>query len=143
MRGQTKMNSILVKLMCLLPLAVCSEPKSWDFMQSVGGLAIGPAYVRETQWFLPVRADVSGLNEITLKPKRVNSALICESTTAIVEGESIYLTVNTGIIREHYSPACPAASLGSLKEGNYRLFYRSPDGTSHELGAVGLHKNAD
>ena len=93
-------------------------------------------------WSLDVRANVSGLEEITTKPTVVNSALICESTTASVEGSNIYLTINTGLARDGYTPLCPSVNLGEVEPGSYQVFYRSPNGESQALGEVTLCSNS-
>lgn len=134
------MSAILIKFLCVFPFAVCSEPKDWAFVQSVGGVTFGAASVVEEQWSLAVRADVSGLEEITVKPTLVNSALICESTSASVQGKAIYLTINAGLFREGYSTCCPAANLGRVKEGRYQVFYKGPTGEPRKLGDVSLGK---
>lgn len=130
-----------VSLMCLLPLAVCSEPKSWSFMQSVGGIAIGEALERKGAWFLPVQANVAGLESITIKPVMLNSGLICESVSARIVGESIFLTVNAGLLRDGYTQRCPEASLGTPKAGEYRVFYGHGEGEAAPLGRIVIGTN--
>lgn len=125
-----------MKLLCLLPLALCSEPKDWGFVQSVGGIELGAASLSEEKWSLAVRANVSGLEEITVKPSLVNSALICQSTSATIQGQSIFLTIHTGLLREGYSTTCPPASLGKLDEGSYQVFYKGPNGEPRKLGEI-------
>jgi hypothetical protein len=134
------MSAIFIKLLCIFPLAICSEPKDWAFVQSVGGIALGAASVSEGQWTLAVRANVAG-EEITVKPTLANSGLICESTTASIQGNFIYLTINTGLVRDGYSATCPAANLGKVKEGNYQVFYKSPIGEPQKLGEIMLGSN--
>jgi hypothetical protein len=135
------MSAIFVKLLCILPLAVCSKPQDWAFVQSVGGIALGATSVSEGQWSLVVRANVAG-EEITVKPTHANSALICESTTASVRGTNIYITINTGLVRDGYSALCPAANLGGVKEGSYQVFYKSPNGETRKMGEIMLVSNA-
>lgn len=134
------MSGMFIKFLCIFPLAVCSEPKDWAFVQSVGGIALGAATVSEEKWSLAVRANVAG-EEITVKPTHANSALICESTTASIQGNSIYLTINAGLVREGYSASCPAANLGKVKEGSYQVFYKSPNGEPQKLGEILLGSN--
>jgi hypothetical protein len=130
------MNAALMKLMCILPLAMCSEPVGWAFVQSVGGISIGNVSVSKGNYSLAVNADVSGLEQVTVKPTLVNSALICESTTATIQDKAIYLTINKGVIREGYSTHCPAAKLKHIKAGNYQVFYKSPNGDTQPLGEI-------
>jgi hypothetical protein len=130
------MAGFFVKMMCILPLAVCSEPRDWAFVDSVGGMAVQHAALKTGRWVLNINADVSGLTEISTKPTLVNSALICESTSAEVKGDTIYLTINTGIVREGYSSKCPAADLGIIKEQTYHVVYKSPSKADHALGDI-------
>lgn len=125
-----------MKLMCILPLAMCSEPVGWSFVQSVGGIALGEVTVVDGNYSLAIEADVSGLKEVTIKPTLVNSALICERTSATVKNQAIYLTINKGIVREGYSTSCQAAELGRLIDGTYQVFYESPNGETQALGEV-------
>ena len=130
------MASVLSTLMCILPLAVCSEPRGWGFVQSVGGMTIGAAVERQGGWFLPVQANVSGTESITVKPAMLNSGLICESVSAKVVGDSIFLTLNTGLVRDGYSPRCPDAALGTPPAGEYRVFYGFGEGEPQPLGRI-------
>lgn len=130
------MNAALMKLMCILPLAMCSEPIDWTFVQSVGGISIGEVSITDGNYSLAVNANVSGLEQVTVKPTLVNSALICESTMATIQDKAIYLTIYKGVIREGYSTHCPAAKLKHIKAGNYQVFYKSPNGETQPLGEV-------
>ncbi|MGB4812549.1 MAG: hypothetical protein WBP13_08745 [Methylophilaceae bacterium] len=132
------MAGFFVKMLCVLPLAVCLAPRDWDFVQSVGGIAIEQAEVHEGEWSLHVNADVSGLTQITVKPTLINSALICESTDAEVEGDKIFLTINTGVIREGYSSKCPNANLGKIANQTYQVFYKDPSKENHLLGEIDI-----
>ena len=130
------MNATLVKLMCMLSLTVCSEAREWAFVQSAGGIALGAVSENKGEWSLAVRANVSGLEEITVKPTVINSALVCTSTSASITGSDIYLTIHAGIIREGYTTSCPEAHLGRIHEGAYRVFYRSPHDKPAFLGEI-------
>lgn len=111
--------------MCMLSLAVCSEPREWAFVQSAGGIALGAVSENKGEWSLAVRANVSGLEEITVKPTVINSALVCTNTNVAITGSDIYLTIDAGIVRDGYTTSCPEAHLGRIHEGAYRVFYRS------------------
>lgn len=134
-----QMTDTFVKLLCVFPLAFCTTPQSWSFVQSAGGMALTEAFVEEGEWTLAVRADVSGLERITVKPARINSAMICERTAASVEGDSIFLTIHTGVLRDGYTPACPPARLGRLTLDHYRVFYRGPTGELQPMGELVLN----
>lgn len=130
------MNTTLVNILCLLSLSVCSEARDWAFVQSAGGIALGELVSKEGNWSLAVRANVSGLETITVKPQRINSALICERTDAVVQPGEIHLTIHSGLLRDGYVPSCPNANLGKLAPGTYRVFYRSTNGELNPLGEI-------
>lgn len=135
------MSSVFIKALCLLPLAVCSEPRDWSFMQSVGGVALGAASVKEGEWLLGIRANVSGLEQITQKPTLQNSGTVCTETAARVKRDFIFITISAGVVREGYSASCPSAELGKVAEGSYKVFYQSPGGELQPLGAIMLGSN--
>jgi hypothetical protein len=50
---------------------------TWEFMQSVGGIAIGqPEKIDDSAWVLPIRCDVSGLTTVTREPKVMHSGVV-------------------------------------------------------------------
>ena len=132
-----------MRYLCLLALlatscSVVAEPRDWNFVQAVGGIAIGDPAKEFGGWVLPVRADVSGLQTITDKPTTMNSALVCASVQATVEGKAIYVTVRTGVVRKGLSSACPPANLGDIKAGSYAVFYRESSGRAVQLREVAI-----
>jgi len=114
--------------------AALVEPQTWSFVTSVGGLSIQTPQHTEKGWILPVLANVSGIEAVTMKPRLINSALICENTRAVVEGRSIFLTIETGLVRKGAEVRCPPAALGSIAPGRYRVFYRGPGEPAVPLG---------
>ena len=119
-------------------MPVLAGAEGWNFVQSVGGLAIAAPSHGAGGWNLPVRANVSGLEAVTNKPTTLNSALICERTNASVEGRNIYLTIVSGLARANASVRCPPASLGELPPGKYQVFYRGPGETAIPVGEVSV-----
>jgi len=83
-----------------------------------------------------VLANVSGIEAVTVKPTLVNSALICENTRAVVEERSIFLTIETGLVRKGTEARCPPAVLGSIAPGRYQVFYQGPAESAVPLGFV-------
>src|SRR6267154_2694258 len=86
--------------------AVLAEPQTWSFVRRIGGISIQAPQRSGKEWVLPVLANVSGIEAVTVKPTLVNSALICESTRAIVEGRNIFLTIETGLVRKGTEVRC-------------------------------------
>jgi hypothetical protein len=120
-------------LTILLPLQAFARSEGWQFVQSVGGIAIDTPTKDLSGWAIPVRADVSGLSTITVKPTLLNSALACVHIVAAVEGQAIYITVVTGLVRSGVNPLCPPAQLGNVAAGKYRVYYRGPGEKPIEL----------
>jgi hypothetical protein len=119
--------------------AIFGTARTWDFMQSVGGIALDTPVARGGRWSLPLRCDVSGLTAVTVKPTLVNSALVWADTRAQVTDHDILITIETGPIRlSGETTACGDAELGKVKKGKYTVYYRDPDGSRHLLGRVDL-----
>src|SRR6266446_44725 len=112
--------------------------RDWQFVQSVGGLALGtPQRDHHGHVLLPIRCDVSGTQTITVGPTGINSALVCEPPSVHVSSSTVFLTIRTTIASSRNSDArCPAADLGALSAGLYSVIYRSPDGRQHPLGSI-------
>lgn len=125
-------------LLVLLPTSVLAGSEGWQFVQSIGGIAVGKPEPLSSGWSLPARADVSGLTAVTLKPTTLNSGLVCERTVATVEGRRIFLTVVSGLARSGYMARCPPANLRHVAAGQYRVFYRGPDESPVELSEVSI-----
>lgn len=130
----------LVSIMALFLLVDCaavSEPRTWGFVQSVGGIEVGSPTQVGGAWVLPIHGNVSGLQTITVKPMELNSGLACY-TRATVEGASIYITVATGVAGSGRIAQCPSANLGSLAPGHYTVLYRGPNEEPVELRVVSI-----
>lgn len=125
---------ILLGLTIVGCASALAEPRTWSFVTSVGGISIQTPRRSENGWTLPVVADVSGTETITVKPTLLNSALICESTRAVVEGDAIFLTIETGLVRKGTDVRCPPGLLGPIAPGRYRVFYRGPGEQAVLLG---------
>jgi len=131
----------LVMALSVLSLSACSifaEPRSWNFVQAVGGLSIGTPFHIEGGWVLPVHGDVTGLQTITVKPTTLNSGLACKKTAAEVVGNEIYLTIITSLAGKDSGALCPPAFLGQLHSGKYAVFYRGPNELAIKLGEVSI-----
>ena len=135
-----RLTFTLIPLAALAVSACCSfsEPRTWLFVQSVGGVEVGVPLETETGWTLPVRSDVSGVQTVTVKPTMLNSGLSCQSTEATIEDNAIFLTILTGVAGGNRSPVCPAASLGRLRAGKYPVFYRGPNEKPVAIGEVSI-----
>ncbi len=134
------MNKTLPLLVAtLLPMLAQAQPETWEFMRSVGGLAIGQPQRQEQGWVLPVRADLSGLQASSETPHALNSALACERIDAVVARSGIFLTVISGLAGPGRSSRCPAASLGAVGAGRYAVFYRGGDAAAQvRLGEIDI-----
>jgi hypothetical protein len=131
---------ILVAVILLIAVADCDavESRDWQFVQSVGGLALGtPWRDNRGHILLPVRCDVSGTQTITVRPTAMNSALVCEPPDTRVRSSTVLLTIRTVIAGSRKADArCPAADLGAPPAGVYSVIYLSPGGSRHPLGSI-------
>ena len=112
--------------------------RDWQFVQSVGGIAVGtPQRGANGQVLLPVNCDVSGLRAVTASPSAINSGIACEAPAVVVRGRSVYIAVVTSLPSEKVGSArCPDANLGTLAPGRYAVFYGSAEDTAHPLGSI-------
>lgn len=134
------MNRILHLLASVTLLSGCSgvmrDEQPWAFVTSVGGLELGTPVQEKNRWKLPIRADVSGLRSVTIKPTMLNSGLVCDKTKAYVEGRKIVIQIVTTIPHGDASPLCPAADLGAIQPGQYDVLYGARLGERILLGPI-------
>ena len=123
----------------LLSLYGCTGtfPKDapWSFVSSVGGIAVDDPVRTANGLELPVRANVSGLETITVAPTFLNSMTACSRTRGRIKGQNIFVTIATSYPRAGEGPRCPPAQLGDLPSGEYNVYY----GAGRD-GAVFLRK---
>jgi hypothetical protein len=131
---------LLVAVTLLVAITGCDATglRDWQFVQSIGGLALGaPWRDGRGHVLLPVRCDVSGTQTITVRPTAMNSALVCEPPYARVHSRTVFLTICTTTAASRKADArCPAADLGAPPAGLYSVVYLGPDGSHHPLGSV-------
>ena len=113
-----------------------ADTANWNFIQSVGGLSLKQPAKTPAGWLLPVQADVSGLNKVTVQPTLLNSGVACANTRANVEGSVIILSVITSVAGGGSSSQCPPAKLGSIAPGTYAVRYRGGDKSDIALGEI-------
>ena len=113
------------------------EPRDWQFIQSVGGIAVGAPYRSAGgDVLLPLDCDVSG-RKVTVEPTANYSGLTCHEPVVRLQGQSVYITIRTGLPTDAYPNArCPDADLGQLPAGRYSVSYSNPDGSEHPLGSI-------
>lgn len=127
------MRRIVVATLFLAGCAL-TERMRWDFVQSVGGIAV-EAPVRTSKGVaLPVRADVSGLTTVTVRPTTANSGLVCSATHAKVSGQNILIEISASVFGD--SRLCPPARLGKISAGKYNVYYGKDLNSAILLGEV-------
>lgn len=112
------------------------QARSWEYVQSVGGLRIGEPTRVSGEWTLPITANVAG-QFVTVKPTTGDSALGC-SIRVTIDGQYIYVTVVTSLVTWWTESICPEASLGNVSPGRYVVLYRGPDNKDVRLGEVSI-----
>ena len=117
--------------------ALLGTARTWEFMQSVGGVGLGKPVFESETWRLPLLCDVSGLKSFTAKPTMLNSGLILADTKTSILDHDIIISIETGIAGlAGKSSACDAVNVGNIKSGKYRVMYRDPDGRNYLVGDV-------
>lgn len=134
--------SRLLPFLLLLTFAGCSaitaQHQDWDFIQSVGGLSVG-GQDKNPQWLI-IRGDVSGLQEFSVKPTQINSALAVKRVKSIVSDTSIqFYVVTTVISRKNCDTNIHGFDISGIKKGTYRLQYLNPDRTTIDLKEIEIY----
>ena len=107
------------------------EPRSWHFLHARGGILVEQPFRKGSQWLLPLKCNVSGIEAINTRPTIRHSQLAWAETAVKVDGFSIYLTINTAMQSPDYPTAiCGAAAINYLEPGVYDVLYLDPDGAS-------------
>jgi hypothetical protein len=142
---KTKFSLIAIVVCLLLILAafhvsfasaIFSTSRDWQFVQSVGGLTIGPPDRDSRKHvILPVRCDVSGLQTITVRPTALNSGFGCDIPAVRIRSTNVLITLRTKLVGNG-TALCPSADLGRIADGDYAVFYRNPDGKQNPLGTI-------
>lgn len=116
--------------------------RSWEFMETVGGVAIGtPSRNHQGSVYLPVLCDVSGLTTITREPIGLNLALVVTGIDKKIEAKQIFISVNTGLASKNSTCTCSGVDLGDMPTGVYQVFYYGSDRNKHWLGSVTVTAN--
>lgn len=72
-----------------------SQPRDWDFIQSVGGIRLGEPYRLNGFLWVPILLDVSGSQTITVQPTNSNTGLECAQIMSRNSGNGTSLLVYT------------------------------------------------
>ncbi|MCW9015209.1 MAG: hypothetical protein OQL06_15690 [Gammaproteobacteria bacterium] len=135
----------ILSLLLLVITASCTDvestERSWSFVQSVGGLKVGQPYTEQNIHYLPITVDVSGLQEITIKPTMLNSALMCSRTGHLVKGNEVYISIYTSSINDTANKNCSSIPLINIEEGNYTVYYNTESSEMHKLGTITISSN--
>lgn len=126
---------LLLGTVCIA-CSLSEQPANWQFLQSVGGIAVGMPVKTGELWRLPFQVDISGLTTVTTTPSTLNSGLACQRVSAVVEGESIYLTIFVTSAGSGRTAQCGHAVIGSAVEGRRKVFYRANDEDINLIGEV-------
>ena len=118
-------SALLAVALAGTSLAANAGPESWSRIKSTGGLVVSAPFHSSDGWLLGIRARLSKLVPPANKTAP-DGGLSCVSTQAVVEGSNIYLTIVSGEPRGPLGAVCPAARLGEIEQGTYKVFYRGP-----------------
>ena len=134
------------RLFLILPLILSctnctAELQSWSFVQSVGGVSIEEPYEEHDAFYLPIKVDVSGLQEITHKPTMLNSALMCSRTGHAIIGNEVHISIYTSVVNDTAGTNCKRIPLLGIKDGEYSVFYKTEIDGKHLLGNITIGSN--
>ncbi len=117
--------TLLAATLAACPIAANAGPESWSRIKSTGGLVVSAPFHSSDGWLLGIRARLSKLVPPANRTAP-DGGLSCVSTQAVVEGSNIFLTIVSGEPRGPLGAVCPAARLGEIEQGTYKVFYRGP-----------------
>ncbi|MBC3872067.1 hypothetical protein [Undibacterium flavidum] len=133
------MKKVISALLLGISCMACSlfeQPVTWEFIQSVGGIALDTPVRAGTFWSLPIQLDISGLTKVTVEPNTLNSGLACQRVSAVVDGQVIYLTIFVASAGSERTAKCGHAVIGSAVAGRYKVFYKGNDEDLKLIGEV-------
>jgi hypothetical protein len=86
--------------------------------------------------FLPVICNVSGLETITVKPQKLNSALVVRKIAAKVKANAIRIQIITGVADNRHYSRTSGVNIGKAPPGRYAVEYVNRDGSVVEIREV-------
>lgn len=160
-----KVVKAAVLLLLFLMIGGCSSlgviggeiytPVKWDFIQSVGGLALGDPYLGpEDSLWIPISVDFSGSRTITTEPTLKDSGLRCLQVAGVSGAANtptvwnvefgLYAIEEENSTRPDLCGAVPVALVGlrsagmALEAVTLRVYYRESRLKRQFLGNVRL-----
>jgi hypothetical protein len=159
-----KISSALFLLPAALLLGSCSTtsmravvdpPVSWDFLQSVGGVAVGQPRLADGNLWLPLTVDLSGNRSITRTPTVTDTGRKCiratlrqtNPLTTPVGYYDLALQIHSGTLQQRGEGGCEEVPLftGDLnppfvpsRNMKFRIWYRDYLLSEHFIGEVAL-----
>jgi hypothetical protein len=159
-----KISSALFLLPAALLLGSCSTtsmravvdpPVSWDFLQSVGGVAVGQPRIADGNLWLPLTVDLSGNRSITRTPTVTDTGRKCiratlrqtNPLTTPVGYYDLALQIHSGTLQQRGEGGCEEVPLftGDLnppfvpsRNMKFRIWYRDYLLSEHFIGEVAL-----
>ena len=135
--------------------AVVDPPVSWEFLQSVGGVALGQPRLADGNLWLPLTIDLSGNRSISTTPTVTNSGRKCiratlQQTNLLTTPVGYYdlaLQINSGTLEQRSEGGCDEVPLftGELtppfaptRNMKFRIWYRGYLMSENYIGEVAL-----
>ena len=113
-----------------------SEPRDWQFIQSVGGIDIDPVIQKSGKPMLPVTFDVSGLSTVTCKPTTMNSGLVFYKFDVKHSDGNITIRVVTSVPDTTKDTLIHYLDLSEIRKGAYQVYYETAGDSEKRLGAI-------
>lgn len=113
-----------------------AEPRDWNFIQSVGGIAIDPVTQRAGKPMLPVTCDVSGLTAVTCRPTTMNSGLVLRTFDVKHAGKDITIRAVTSVPEGKTVSQTNYIDLSKIRPGTYDVYYETAGDSGKRLGTI-------
>lgn len=133
---------------------VVDSPVHWNFLQSVGGIAVGQPRLEGNIFWLPLEADLSGNRQITVAPTVTNSGRKCIRAELRQSDEiptpgyyELYLQIWSGDLDQRQQGGCDEVALfipslsppfTSPDRWKFRIWYKDYVLSEHFVAEVSL-----
>lgn len=161
----TKALRTSLLLVSALTLAACSpvatlrnvvdSPINWDFLQSVGGIAVGKPRLEGNIFWLPLDVDLSGNRAISANPTVTNSGRKCiraelrqaDNIASTPGYYDLYLQIWSGDLDQRQQGGCDEVALfiasltppfTSPDRWKFRIWYKDYILSEHFIAEVAL-----
>jgi hypothetical protein len=120
---------------------ISSTRASWDWVQNVGGIKLETPILENGSYYLPIKCNATGMEEITVKSKIINSAPLyfIKSKVLIENNEINFYLIYALTLKDKYQNNLQSIKLGNIKQGKYKVNYIDQDKTKQYIREIEIN----